>query len=241
MKPIRDRLKDAVPRKVPPLHNGDRLSQEEFHRRYEASPEDVKAELIGGVVFMASPMRRPHGTYHPKISLVLALYEEATPGTEIGDNLTAILGDDSEPQPDLLLRIHRESGGQSHYDEDDYLVGAPELVVEVAHSTRSIDLGSKRRDYRLAGVQEYVVFCAQEKELHWFHFLSGRRLRPDRQGVWKSRVFPGLWLDGPALAELNTTRLRATLQLGIESDEHVEFVRRLRAARDQGKGGAKRS
>ena len=99
---------------VPPLYNGDRLTQAEFHRRYEAMPEDVKAELVGGIVYMASPLRRPHGTFHFKLSLVLGLYEAATPGAEGGDNLSTILDDDCEPQPDLLLRIHTECGGQSH-------------------------------------------------------------------------------------------------------------------------------
>ncbi len=36
---------------IPLLENGDRLTREEFHRRYEAMPENVKAELINGVVF----------------------------------------------------------------------------------------------------------------------------------------------------------------------------------------------
>src|SRR3954451_18517155 len=86
---------------IPPLYNGDRLSQPEFHRRYEAIPEGVKAELIGGIVYMSSPMRRPHGTHHPKRSLVLGIYEAAPPGVEIADNMTAILGTGAEPQPDL--------------------------------------------------------------------------------------------------------------------------------------------
>src|ERR1041385_7877050 len=89
---------------LPPLQPGERLTQSEFHRRYEAYPEDVKFELIGGIVYMASPLKRPHGTYHPKVSLVLALYEASTPGVELADNMTSILGEKSEPQPDLMLR-----------------------------------------------------------------------------------------------------------------------------------------
>src|SRR5260221_7287847 len=96
---------------VPLLHNGDRLTQAEFHRRYEAYPEDVKFELIGGIVYMASPLRLPHGRYHQKLSFVLAHYESATPGVEVADNATVILGEESEPQPHLLLRIMTEFGG----------------------------------------------------------------------------------------------------------------------------------
>jgi Uma2 family endonuclease len=216
---------------IPPLYNGDRLTQAEFHRRYEAMPEDVKAELIGGVVYMSSPLRRPHGTYHFKLSLVLGLYEAATPGTEGGDNMTTILDNEREPQPDLLLRILTEYGGQSHYNDDEYLVGAPELAVEVAHSTESIDLGGKRLDYLRTGVLEYLVVCLRERAIHWFHFPSRRKLRPDKQGVWRSKVFPGLWLDGPALFARDSARLMAAVQQGVADPEHAAFVARLGAAR----------
>jgi Uma2 family endonuclease len=224
MKP-RSRKPKAAP--LPPLHNGDRLTQPEFHRRYEAYPEDVKFELIGGTVYMASPLKGPHGTYHFKLAIALGLYEAATPGIEGADNMTTILGPEGEPQPDLMLRLLKECGGQSEYNEDKYLVGAPELVAEVAHSSRAIDLGSKLDDYRAAGVQEYLVLCVEEQELHWFHFPSRRRVKPDRTGVFASRIFPGLWLDGPALLARDSTRLIATVQRGLASPEHEAFARRL--------------
>jgi hypothetical protein len=66
--------------------------------------------------------------------------------------------------------------------------------------------------------------------LFWFHFPSRRKLKADRQGVWKSRVFPGLWLDGPALLARDSARLIATAQRGTASPEHPDFVRHLRAA-----------
>src|SRR3954468_2920787 len=110
------RTDEPRPPAVPPLAAGQRLTQKEFHRRYEAYPEDVKFELIGGIVYMASPLKRPHGTSHPKLSLVLGVYEAGTPGVEGADNMTAILGEKSEPQPDLMLRLLTECGGQSSYD-----------------------------------------------------------------------------------------------------------------------------
>src|SRR5206468_2383959 len=107
-------------------------------------------------------------------------YQAGTPGTEVAGNMTAILGEHSEPQPDLMLRLLTECGGQSRYNEDNYLVGAPELVAEVSHSTRTLDLKGKRGDYLAAGVQEYVVLDLEKEELHWFHFPSKRKLKPDR-------------------------------------------------------------
>jgi Uma2 family endonuclease len=218
---------------VPPedaLHNGDRLSQAEFHRRYELYPEDAKFELIGGIVYMASPLRVPHSDYDEELGFVLGLYRRGTPGTQVLHNATTILGDDSEPQPDLALYVLPEFGGPTRINEKGYLVGAPELVCEIAHSTVALDLHAKKRDYRLAGVQEYLVVCIKEQELHWFHF--GRRaLRPDAAGVWRSRIFPGLWIDGPALLSRNSARLREVIHQGLASPEHAAFAARLAAAR----------
>ena len=121
MKAIERRTRNQV---LPALHNGDHLTQKEFHRRYEAYPEDVKFELIGGIVYMASPLKREHGMYHPELSLVLSLYKAGTPGVEVADNMTTILGEESEPQPDLMLRVLTDHGGQSAYNTKNYLVGA---------------------------------------------------------------------------------------------------------------------
>lgn len=218
-----------------PLYSGDRMTQKEFHRRYETYPEDVKFELIGGIVYMAASLKREHGTYHPELSLVLALYKAGTPGVEVADNMTTILGDDSEPQPDLMLRRLTECDGQSRYNKDNYLVGAPELVAEIAHSSRAIDMNRKRLDYLEAGVQEYIVLCVEEQELFWFHFPSRQKLKANRQGVWKSRVFPGLWLDGPALIARDSARLVSTAQRGLATPEHTAFVQTLEAARHRGR------
>jgi Uma2 family endonuclease len=229
MKPPRTR--DKTPPSLPTLRNGERMKQPEFHRRYEEYPEDVKIELIGGVVHMPSPTRGPHGRYLLQLSGVLFLYTNTTPGTDAADNITAILGEESEPQPDLLLRLAYECGGQSRYDEKQYLTGAPELVAEVAHSSRDIDLHNKRDDYLAAGVQEYLVLCVEEEEIHWFHFPSKSRLKPDRAGIWKSQVFPGLWIEGPALIARDSARLIATLQKGLASPKHASFVRQLEKRR----------
>jgi Uma2 family endonuclease len=220
------------PEPVQLLRDGDRLSQAEFHRLYEAYPDPkAKFELIGGIVHMASPLLRPHGVNHPELGGVFWFYKANTPGLEVADNMTAILNDENEPQPDLMLRILTEHGGQSHYDEREYLHGAPELIAEVSHSSRRLDLGPKRREYRRAGVLEYLVLSIEERRLYWFHFPSRRQLRPDRNGVWRSRVYPGLWIDEPALLARDSARLIATLQQGLATPEHAAFVERLRAAR----------
>jgi Uma2 family endonuclease len=227
------RIKDVrknPPPGLPPLRHGERLTQAEFHRRYEAYPDDVKFELIGGIVYMASPLRWPHGLYTNELGTAFGVYKASTPGVEAGDNSTAILGERSEPQPDLAMRIVREYGGQSRLNEGEYVVGAPELLAEVAYSSRDIDMNRKRDDYERAGVVEYLVLCVAEQELHWFDFRAGVPLRPNRQHVWRSKVFPGLWLDGPALLARDSARIIAAVQRGLASREHAAFVKRLQAA-----------
>jgi Uma2 family endonuclease len=218
-----------LPPAIPRLVNGDRLSQPEFHRRYEAMPPDVRAELIGGIVYMASPMRMPHGQHTRVLSGVLSNYEDATPGVDGADNATAILSDDSEPQPDLILRLLPECGGQTRLDADQYLVGGPELIIEVAHSTTAIDLHRKREDYRAAGVREYLVFCIEERELRAFDLPADRSWPLPADGVFRSGVFPGLWIDALAVLARNSRKVHQTARKGLRSPEHSAFARRLGA------------
>lgn len=110
---------------IPPLHNGDRLTQPEFHRRYMVMPRGVKAELIGGIVYMASPLGDDHGIYHLDLGTALNMYRAFTPGLLAGDNATTILGGGSEPQPDLHLRLAPDAGGQARRNDKGYIVGPP--------------------------------------------------------------------------------------------------------------------
>lgn len=215
---------------VPLLVNGERMKQPEFHRRYAEYDEDEKWELIGGIVYKApSMLSLAHSDYDGEIGYILETYRRATPGTQVTHNATAILGEESEPQPDFGLRILPEYGGQSQTTDDDYLQGAPELLVEVAHSRRAIDMHAKRDDYQRNGVLEYFVVCWEEQEAHWFHFPSGDMIRANRQGISRSRVFPGLWLDVAALLRLDSARLMEVLKQGLANRAHAAFVKRLQA------------
>lgn len=212
---------------VPPLENGDRLRRPEFERRYKAMPHLKKAELIEGVVYVGSPLRfESHGKPHFQIITWFGVYCAATPGVEAGDNATVRLDLDNEPQPDVLLRIE---SGQSRLSDDDYVEGAPELIAEVAASSASYDLHDKLTVYRRSGVQEYIVWRTYDNRLDWFRLREGEYvlLEPDAEGVVRSEMFPGLWLDVPALLEGNLAKVLAVLQSGLAIAEHADFVKRL--------------
>jgi Uma2 family endonuclease len=230
MKSVLRRTRQAEPSSLPALHNGDRLKQPEFHRRYEAYPEDVKFELIGGTVYMASPQREKHSDYDDELGFILSLYRRGTPGVKALHGATAILDEESEPQPDLGLRIVPEYGGRSCRNEKGYVEGPPEYLAEIAHSTVAIDMHLKKEDYERTGVQEYMVICVEEQEVHWFDFKARRRVLPDAQGIYRSRVFPGLWIDGAAVLACKSSRVVRALKQGLASPEHAAFVKRLQSA-----------
>ncbi len=216
------------PISIPYLENGDSLNSIEFEQRYTAMPHIKKAELIEGIVYMASPLRfESHAKPHGNIMGWLWTYQIVTPGVELGDNPTVRLDLENQPQPDAVLIIDPKLGGQTRISEDDYIEGAPELVVEVAASTASIDLQDKKRAYRRNGVQEYIVWRTKDNQLDWFVLDPGEyvSLLPDAQGVIRSRKFPGLWLAVEALLEGNMVEVLATLQEGLSSPEHAEFVK----------------
>jgi Uma2 family endonuclease len=215
------------PKDFPELHSGDHMTREEFHRIYERMPENFKAELIGGIVYVASPMRRPHGTNHLFLSAVVTAYSANTIGVEAGDNTTILLGREDEPQPDLYLRILEEYGGNSKVTKDEYIEGSPEWIAEVAHSSKAIDLNLKKFDYRRNHIQEYVVMSLKERKLRLFDLSADKELHPDPDGIYRMRAFPGLWFHGEALFAKNYHLLMNTLAVGMGSPEYVAFVKKL--------------
>ena len=102
--------------------------------------------------------------------------------------------------------------------------------MEIAHSTRTIALHDKLNDYQEAGVAEYLVLCIEERELIWTDFRSSKPIRPNREGISRSRVFPGLWIDCPAVLDRDTLRIIEAARQGLASPEHTRFVKRLQAA-----------
>lgn len=212
---------------TPPLENGDRLNRYEFERRYAAMPNLKKAELIEGVVYMPAALRfRSHGQPHSQIMTWLGIYQVFTPKVELGDNPTVRLDLDNAPQPDAVLMI---DGGQARVSEDDYIEGAPELVVEIAASSVAYDLYDKKRAYKRNGVQEYLVWRVYDRAFDWFRLETGEyiKLEADDQGVIYSRVFPGLWLAINSLLSGEMEKVLAVLQQGLNSAEHQEFMQNL--------------
>jgi Putative restriction endonuclease len=222
---------------LPWLVDGERLDRATFHERYEAMPAGTRAELIGGVVYMASPLGRRHGTSGSDAGFWLSYYASWTPGVEVMDNASVFFEDYGEPQPDVVLRILPEFGGRTR-DQGNYYAGGPELVVEVSDFTIKKDLGPKLADYERAGVPEYVVLGVDPPVVRWHVRREGRlvEVAPDADGLYRSTIFPGLWLDPAALLSGDTRTLRTTVDRGVATPDHALFAARLAQAGGAGPG-----
>jgi len=214
---------------IPYLESGDRLTRAEFERRYNAMPDGFKAELIEGVVSVASPVRfATHSEPHSRIITLLGVYAAATPGVRVGDIATVRLDWENELQPDGLLRLEN---GTSTIDADGCVCGPPEFVAEIAGSSAAQDMHAKLRVYRRHGVQEYLVWLVFEERIVWFALDEGeyRQIPADPDHITRSRIFPGLWFDLPALLRGDMATALAALQQGIAAADHAAFVIRLRS------------
>ena len=201
---------------IPPLANGDRLTCHEFERRYDATPHLKKAELIEGVVYVPAALRfQSHGQPHANIMTWLGVYQVFTPGVKLADNPTVRLDSNNTPQPDAVLLI---DGGQTRISKDDYIEGAPELIVEIAASSTAYDLYDKKQTYKRNGVREYLVWRVYDREFDWFHLNAGEyiKLEADENSVIRSEVFPGLWLDVSSLLSGQMQQVLAVLQQGMK-------------------------
>lgn len=218
------------------LHRGDTMTQPEFHRAYSDMPKEYRAELIGGMVFEPSPLSVEHGDMHVHLVGALLAYAGRTKGLQACDNATVILGPEDEVQPDVFLRILPEYGGRSkNFARRDrkisrkpvkYVKGAPELIAEVAHSSRAIDLHFKKERYRLAGAVEYLVVCIDPERIHWFDMSNGNELAC-QFGIFQSKVFPGLWIDSQALFQCDYQALMENVDAGMRSSEYTQFLEKL--------------
>jgi len=153
-------------------------------------------------------------------------YLAATPHIDGSDNATVRLDNQNETQPDLLLCIDRAQGGRSFISSDDYIEGAPELIVEIAGTSASYDLHDKKLVYARHCVREYLVVLTYAQTLHWFVLRQGEfeEMEADNAGILRSECFPGLWLNSKAFWKNDLPGMLATLQEGLASAEHDAFV-----------------
>lgn len=220
----------AAPKTLAPLRDGEAVSRGEYFARAKLTP-GVRMERLNGKVHMAAAIRRDyHGRPQGRIDWLLIHYELETPGVEASSPATAMLGEGDDPEADCHLLVLPEYGGQTRFTDDGYIDGCPELMVEIAASSLRTDLVTKRDLYERAGAKEYIVWATERGEFVLF-VREGDRLREaePEDGVFKSRAFPGLWIDCEALLAGDLRAALETLKAGVASDGHAAYVEELAA------------
>jgi Uma2 family endonuclease len=208
---------------LPELKAGDNLTREDFVERCEGKSELKIAELIGGIVYMPSPLSAEHAETDSDVQLWLGNYAVGTPGCKAGVNATWYMLADA-PQPDAHLRIVEEYGGSSRL-VGNFLHGAPELAAEICMTSAAYDLHQKLELYQVAGVREYVAFLLHEREVRWHRLKDGnyKILAVPEDGILKSEVFPGLWLDVQAFLSGDMKQVLQTLSEGMAAPHYKQF------------------
>ncbi len=192
------------------LENGAVLSRAEFHALYLQCEDLHRVELIEGVVYLPSPISfAGHGREQTLALSWLDAYSSAHTGVEHSGPATLLLDDDNEPEPDAMLFYVTPD----RLDERGYIVGPPELIVEIANTSVSRDLHQKKRAYERAGVLEYIVWRTADRAIDWFQLREGRyeRREPGPDGIIESEVFPGLRLDVAAMLRYDRAAVVAAL------------------------------
>ncbi|MGH2585934.1 MAG: Uma2 family endonuclease [Dehalococcoidia bacterium] len=184
-----------------PLESGDRLTRDEFHKRYLARPDIYKAELVDGVVYITTRVAAAHGEATAAMGGWVGTYAAYRPNVRAMLHVTTLMGTNREVQPDVLAFRDQRSSGRVHITPDDYLQGPPDLIIEVATSSASYDLYDKKRIYEQEGVLEYVVWQLFEGRIDWFRLRGSTyiRVEPDADGVIESTTFTGLRLNVPGM------------------------------------------
>jgi Uma2 family endonuclease len=179
--------------KVAPVLVRERLTHEEF---MAFCNEDMKADLIDGVMFLQTPASNTHERLFQFLFNVFSIYVTRRNLGEIRGSRTAVrLESGHTYEPDLLFVSHKKV----NIIKEQVVDGAPDLVVEILSSgTYFHDTGIKREVYERSGVRELWLidpYGPEGTEVLRREEESGRFVAIEAEGgMYRSRVIPGLWL-----------------------------------------------
>jgi Uma2 family endonuclease len=165
----------------------------------ELVSEDQKADLLDGVIYMASPENIEHGRLIAWLAKILGCFVEERQLGEVTLNRIAYrLSPKDSPEPDVaFLRTDRSS-----IIKHGYVDGPPDLAVEVV-SPESVerDYEQKRDRYERAGVGEYWIIDPDEKRATLLTLVETPGTAPAYREaaldgtIFRSKVVPGFVLD----------------------------------------------
>ncbi len=156
--------------------------------------EDQKADLIDGVIYMASPESLEHNDLVLWLGTLMRLYVEGRDCGRVTVNKVAYrLTPMNAPEPDLAF-VRKD---RLHILKKGYVDGPPDLAVEVV-SPESVerDYQLKRSRYESAGVAEYWIIDSDERKAFFLaNGANGFTEASVRDHLYESTVLPGFKLD----------------------------------------------
>jgi Uma2 family endonuclease len=172
-----------------------------------------KADLIDGVIYMASPDNNDANKLCVwLLTLMQMLVEEQDLGQMFVSRSAFRLDESNSPEPDLAF-VRRD---RLHLVQRGFTDGPPDLAVEIV-SPESVerDYDKKRRQYQRAGVREYWIVDETEEKATLLRLGANHRYREirPRNGVLTSEAMPGLWLRPEWLWQQPRPKVSAVLKL----------------------------
>ncbi len=171
-----------------------------------------KADLIDGVIYMASPDNIDAYRHYRWLGHLMSDFcEETDQGEIFGSRVAFRLADLGSPEPDLAFvqkaRLHLVRRG--------FFDGPPDAAFEIV-SPESVerDYVLKRSQYEAAGVAEYWIIDAMERRVTLLRLGANgkyREVKP-RKGELHSAVLRGFWLRPEWLWQEPLPRKRVVLQ-----------------------------
>ena len=176
------------------LYRGLRVSADEYFRLEE---DGFRYELVDGVVCMSPSPTPVHQKVVTRIAAQIVAYLEVHPVGEVFVEVDVHLGagprgGDLVYRPDVIfLRTERVAQNQER------IVGAPDLVVEVVSNTsRRYDNETKRSDYQRCGVSEYWLIDPDRESMTFLSLEGNHYVEMSTEGdTLKSRALSGFTLN----------------------------------------------
>ena len=146
-----------------------RFTVEEYHRMGEAGilHEDDRIELLDGQLYVMLPIGSEHAACVRRLDRIFQ--RRAEPEALVSAQNPIVLGEDSEPEPDLALLSPRDDDYAAHHPRPEDVL----LLVEVADSTEAFDRRTKLPLYAQAGIPEYWVVSLSDDHVHVYRDPDG--------------------------------------------------------------------